>query len=270
MTSLIVWVSRDQRRFSALHVASDSRVSWEATAGRWDAGRKVFASKVTPDVWAYCGDVLFPALVLSQLVSAADHGLVLGEGTPEVRHARAVAAMQVSFQQRMKAVELDFTILHATRQGEGRNAEPRLWRTSVAVRSRTWTDEELEIAEDHAGVVGRFGSGRVSMELASQPWSKSEVGHTSRAVYSGFCDALAGGRDPLTGGAPQLGSLFPRGAGRTSGVLHEGQLYLHGLPILEPFAAPEVEWYDRLFERIDPLTKMRLPHAARQPRPKGL
>ncbi|TAL34955.1 MAG: hypothetical protein EPN98_07815 [Phenylobacterium sp.] len=270
MTSLITWVSRDHQRFAALHVASDSRVSWEVTAGRWDAGRKVFASKVTPDIWAYCGDVLFPALVLSQLVSAADHGLVLGEGPPEIRHARAVEAMQASFRRRHRAVERDFTILHASREGEGRDARPRLWRTSVVVKTGTWVDEELAIDENFAGVVERFGTGRVSMTLAGQPWKGSAVGETSRAVYSGFCDSLKSGKDPSTGGAPQLASLFPRGPGRTSGVLHDGDLYLHGLPILEVCGASEIEWYDRLFQRIDPTTRARRLGAARQPRPKGI
>lgn len=269
MTSLIAWISRDQRRFAALHVASDSRISWGSAARRWDAGRKVFASRVTPDVWAYCGDVLFPGLVLSQLVSAGDEGLLFEEdGGAEERHRLAVEAMKNSFHRRHHAPDHGFTILHASRDGEGADARPRLWLTTFDEKSRSWTDQERYIEDGAVGTVVTLGSGAASVKREEHRWRASAIGGTSRAIFSAFCDALAKGEDPRSGGSPQLGSIYPKRAGATAGVLHEGELYLHGLPIRELTKPSSIEWYDPLFQRIDPTTRKLREGAARQPRPR--
>jgi hypothetical protein len=220
MTSLIAWVSRDQRRFAALHIASDSRILWGSAARRWDAGRKVFASKVTPDVWAYCGDVLFPGLVLSQLVSAGDEGLLFEQdGGAEERHRLAVEAMKNSFLRRHHAPDHGFSILHGSRDGEGSSARPRLWLTTFNEKSRSWTDEEKHIVEGEAGTVITLGSGATSVKREQRRWHESAIGGTSRAIFSAFCDALANGEDARSGGSPQLGSIYPKRAGATAGVL---------------------------------------------------
>lgn len=269
MTSLIAWVSRDQRRFAALHVATDSRISWGSPTRRWDAGRKVFASRVTPDVWAYCGDVLFPGLVLSQLVSAGDEGLLFEEeGGVEVRHSLAVETMKASFGRRHNTPDHGFTVLHASREGEGSEAQPRLWLTTFDETSRSWTDEEKPIDEDKAGVMATLGSGAVAVRQEGHRWQASAIGGTSRAIFSAFCEALSGGSDPLSGGSPQLASIYPKRAGVTAGVLHAGELYLHGLPIQGVGRSSSIEWYDELFQRIDPVTRELRKGAARQPRPR--
>lgn len=271
MTSLIAWWSRDQERFSALHVASDSRISWGSALKRWDAGRKVFAPSRTPDVWAYCGDVVFPALVLSQLASAADQGVLFDpDATPAQRHAIVVNGLKASFNRRHDAPDESFTILHAAREGEGKKARPKLWRTAFTKKTSTWEDEEVEIDLNRPGVIAIAGSGSVATQAEIDRWKDSYVGGTSRAIYSAFCDAVSSGADPLSGGAPQLGSLYPKQGGRTSGAFHEDQFFLHGLPVAACANPDEIEWFDRLFQRIDPSNKQLRPGAARHARPTNL
>ena len=87
MTTLIGWISYDPRAPAALHMASDSRITWGASHRRWDAGRKLFACAASPDLFGYSGDVLYASMVLGQIVAAADAGLLFGvDGDPAARH----------------------------------------------------------------------------------------------------------------------------------------------------------------------------------------
>ncbi|VXB53902.1 hypothetical protein [Brevundimonas sp. G8] len=269
MTTLIAWWSRDQDRFAALHVATDSRISWGSSSRRWDAGRKVFASTTTPDIWAYCGDVVFPALVLSQLTSAADKGaLFSAEATVAERHEIVVEGLKSSFQLRHDAPDENFTVVHASRDGERAEARPLLWRTSFNKDGKTWTDEAVEIDEAAPGVITIAGSGSKSLKAEALRWKESYIGGTSRSIYSAFCEAISSGSDPLSGGAPQMASLYPKGGGRTVGAFHQGKPYLHGLPLAQAANPDGFEWFDELFQRVDPRTGAVRPGAARHAKPK--
>lgn len=269
MTTLIAWTSRDQDNFAALHVASDSRISW-GSAQRWDAGRKIFGSRSGPDIWAYSGDVLFPALVLSQIMSAADSGLMFDRATPtEERHAVVFEAIKSSFERRHNAPDHDFTIIHAGRDGEKTAAQPRLWRISFKKKPKTWNNDEIAL-EQETQIAFANGTGANAFMKQAVRWKNSYVGGTSRAIYSAFCDAIASGTDPLSGGAPQIASIYPQGPASTAGVLYEGKLHLHGLPLQSAQRQDNIEWFDSLFQRIDPTTlKVRF-GARRHARPKTL
>src|SRR3972149_10433699 len=98
MTSLIAWVSIDQRAPSAFYLASDSRISWGSERARWDAGRKLFICRQYADVFGYCGDVVFPSLVLGQIADAADAGLLFhNKDDADRRHAKFSTAVKASF-----------------------------------------------------------------------------------------------------------------------------------------------------------------------------
>ena len=75
MTLLASWLAVDSRAPSAVYIMSDSRISWDNRAF-FDYGKKVFGCKNYPDIFGYCGDVLFPSIVLNQIVDIADHGLL--------------------------------------------------------------------------------------------------------------------------------------------------------------------------------------------------
>lgn len=268
MTTLIAWTSHDQERFAALHVASDSRISWGSSIHRWDAGRKIFATRSTPDIWAYSGDVLFPALVLSQLMSASDAGLLFDEhSTAQDRHDITMDALRSSFQRRHNAPDRTFTIMHASRDGEKAGARPRLWQTSFDHRTSRWKDEETEI-DDQPHLVAVHGSGSTSLKKEARRWEQSNIGGTSRSIYSAFHAAISSGADPLSGGAPQLASIYPQGSAVTAGAVHDGRLYLHGLPINAMADSGRIEWFDALFQRIDPQTLKVRAGAARHAKPK--
>lgn len=269
MTTLIAWTSHDHRKFAALHIASDSRISWGSSRRRWDAGRKIFCSKTTPDVWAYSGDVLFPALVLSQIMSVADTGLLFtNEDSAAVRHDAVFNALKASFERRHNTPDQDFTILHASRDGENVVAKPKLWKTCYSKNAKTWDDGEMEIA--NIGIVAVVGTGSKALKEEAARWKASSIGNTSRSIYSAFCKAIESGADPLSGGAPQLGSIYPKGHAVTSGVIYDNKPHIHGLPIQLTPSMGDIQWFDKLFQRIDPHTMSVIKGAARHATPIGL
>jgi hypothetical protein len=80
MTLLASWIGIDTHGPASIYIASDSRISWGDKC-TYDYGRKVFALRQSPDIFGYCGDVLFPSLVLSQILEMADSSLLFAEGS---------------------------------------------------------------------------------------------------------------------------------------------------------------------------------------------
>jgi hypothetical protein len=90
-------------------------------------------------------------------------------------------------------------------------------------------------------------------------------------VFSGLCDAIAGGEDPLTGGAPQLAGIYRTASAEFFGVVWSGARYVMGTPDSLAAVDPRaIEWRNRLFERCDGTTLLLLSGAQRHARPRSL
>jgi hypothetical protein len=96
MTTLIAWISYGHSGLAtAVYLASDSRITWGSQNNRWDAGRKLFTASTSPHAFGYCGDVVFPSLVLAQVASAIDQKLVFDSNAlPDVKHAAIVSLLR--------------------------------------------------------------------------------------------------------------------------------------------------------------------------------
>lgn len=267
MTTLISWISVDSRGPSAIYVVTDSRITWGSQARRWDSGRKVFAAP-TADVFGYCGDVLFPSLVLGQVVDLVTRGLLWTEDTdPTDRHAVLVEYLRTAFARRHNAPDQAFTVVHAARRGSGIGSDFLVWRTDYMPGAHGWRDMQLDTeAKGHSHVVVTLGSGSAPLKQEIENWRVSPQGGTARSLFSAFCDALQTGADPLTGGVPQIVSVDRKSKGKVLGFIADGQRYLHGLPIDYSPAQESIEWVDRLFNRMSPATLERLSGAQRQVR----
>lgn len=251
MTTLIAFTAHQPNGLSAAYLASDSRISWfENGNHRWDAGRKLFASTLFPDVFGYAGDVVFPALALSQIVSAIDAGLVFcDEDDTWTRHHKVVSLLQESFSQRHHADDQDFYVLHLSRQGSDPDATVHVWSTEYSVLNSRWHDRVLDVPRRTA-VIERLGTGRAEAAAHQRSWQGKSSAFT-REIFGSFCAAIAAGGDPKSGGSPQLAGFYDKGSARSFGVLHKGVASFHGLPLTQPIHSAEVEWRDELFQRID-------------------
>jgi hypothetical protein len=265
MSSLAAWVAVDSRGPSSFYIASDSRVTWGTSNAAWDSGRKVFASASSSDIFGYCGDVLFPSLVLGQIEMLLARGVPFtGEQDVIERHQTVRGMIAESFDLYPRESRQPFTILHAARGGSGIPATFHLWKLDWS-QAGGWRDLKSEVPTESVLVLA-VGSGAQVVERSEQEW-RQRLGRTSRSVFGSFCDALKNGGDPLTGGPPQLVGLYRNFPGRVFGIVHEGKRFISGMNVPDARTLDVLEWRNELFERCDVHTLERLHGAQRQPRP---
>ncbi|HEX8307832.1 MAG TPA: hypothetical protein VF645_05375 [Allosphingosinicella sp.] len=248
MTMLVAWSTSLKARPNSAYLASDSRITWGSDRLRWDAGRKLFACRTSPDIFGFSGDMLFGTQVLGQIVDLVEAGLLFNpQARVDRRHSAALAAIQASHGRRHNAPEQDFEIVHIGRQGSRSATEFHGWTTRYHAATGQWHDEVITIE------VGRplaFGSGakRFHERLAMRSSANEE--EVASTVFSVFSDCLARGADPLSGGSPQLASLHRIGGARHIGVVRQGRKFLHGLPV-DAIHSGSLDWRDESFEAIN-------------------
>ena len=258
MTTLVAWTKVTSGRANAVYLASDSRITWGGPKSRWDAGRKLFACRTSADIFGFCGDLVFPSQILSQIVDLADSGLLFNSNARSVRrHAAVVAAIKTSNDRRHNAPDRDFEILHVSRQGEGDSAAFKAWLVSYVANSSSWEDREIKLQPVTAGqgapTFAAFGSGGSEIKRKLQRSTVSGEQASNRAVFTALTSSLADGDDARSGPPPQLIGLYSSGPGRSFGIVHEGNRYLHGLPA-GAIHSGRLEWRDQDFQAIDGAT----------------
>jgi hypothetical protein len=262
MTSIAVWVGVDTHGPASAYIATDSRISWPSR-GIWDSGRKAFASSSFPDIFGYCGDVLFPSLLLSQFVTALDIGAAVHRSATTMDRAKALEQIaRITMKGFPNKLRQPFEIIYCGRDGEGLASRFEVQVLSWSPQN-DWHRELHQIPTESSTLVFKTGSGSQSIAKSMALWNESAQGGTSRAVYSAFVEALRGGSDPNSGGPPQLVALYRKWGGRTVGVINQGKRYLHGLPVLIHDVDPSLEWRNELFERCDGRTGRRVIDAQR-------
>ncbi|OYV24576.1 MAG: hypothetical protein B7W99_01635 [Rhodospirillales bacterium 20-58-10] len=272
MTTVVAWVSYSPTGElpelpRAAYLASDSRITWGSQLRRWDAGRKIFSAVSQPHVFGYSGDVVFPSLVLGQLVSAIDQGILFGpEESHQDKNALIFESMRTSHRRRHNVVEQDFSVLHICRWREWPATAFAAWLITYKRDGGVWACQELAIPTA-TKLISTLGSGANSARTHAGRWNASNVGGTSRAIFSAFCDAVASNDDALSGGLPQLAGLYTEGPPRNLGFIEDGSAFLHGLQIKPGAALASIEWRDKLFQRIDPTTMLPFQGARRFARP---
>jgi hypothetical protein len=268
MTSLIAWIGVDGNGLASAYFGSDSRITWSKTDS-WDYGRKLFACRKYPHILGYCGDVLFPTQTLGQLTDMIDSGLLVDESDPiDVCVKRIVSVISDALSTYPSVVRQRFEILYCMREGEHRPSRFHLRHITFSPGS-TAQVSSINMPQ-HSKVISVLGSGRESFRATQRIWESSDVGRTSRAVFSAFCDSLRSGADPRSGGPPQLVGLWRRGGAKTFGILWEKRRYYYGLEVGALDTISDVRWYNERFEICDPVTLARTEGAMPQPRPKGL
>ncbi|MFJ2664530.1 hypothetical protein ACIO14_09280 [Nocardia fluminea] len=257
MTSVVVWAAVDSRGPSALYIATDSRVTW-SPGTQWDQGRKTFACVQQPWIFGYWGDVLFPALALSLVQEQVDRGMV--SDSPGVRAHQAIEhAIRGLWSDYPASQRRDLGIVIGSRSGAKMSAR---WLLSVLTYSKkldNWQLAEIPMP-DRSATLHIAGSGTAEVRRAQQLWDDSLAQNTSRAVFSAFCESIAGGRDAGSGGPPQLVGIHRKGPAKTFGVVFRDRRYLGGRSISrkEATAMTGISWFNELFEIADPIRKRRM------------
>ncbi|MBK9105985.1 MAG: hypothetical protein IPL92_15780 [Saprospiraceae bacterium] len=269
MTLLVSWIGLDSKKDgnkpSSLYIASDSRISWGNLA-HFDFGRKVFGCKNSSDIFGYCGDVLFPTIVLNQIIDAADQGLLFKpDWDCKQKFQTVIDKLIQSFNKYPKEVSGitadTLEIIYASRDDDKKFfCQKMKWTKAI----NKWASEEVEFS-GYSDKLFVIGSGRQEfLEKFDLHW-QSENSRTSRAVFHSFCDTLTGIKDKHCGGAPQLVGLYRSFNARFYGIIKGKKRYFNGMEISNLTNFNNIEWRNELFEVCDGDTMEIKQNAQRQP-----
>ncbi|SDX37543.1 hypothetical protein [Hymenobacter psychrophilus] len=266
MTLLISWLGVDSRKPASIYVASDSRISWP-DGSIFDYGKKTFNCKNYPDVFGYCGDVLFPSVVLNQLVEIIDQGLLFqSEWNCEQKSQAFIDKFIALFNSypNQKWIATDaLEVIHCSRD-ESSNFFSRKIRWTKA--SKKWKAESVKF-ESYSDKLFVTGSGAKEFLMKYETYWESENKYTSRALFQCFCHTLADIQNKSCGGAPQLVGLYRIKNGKSFGIISQRQRFFQGMRVDNLTNFDSVEWRNELFERCSGDTTLRIEGAQSQPNP---
>ncbi len=232
--------------------------------GPWDHARKTFFCRRTPDIFAFCGDALFPAMVLPQVVDVLDARFAASTGDHFAARFNALHGLVSLAFRSYPMTGSEVTIVHAGRDGIGMASEFRVGILSWLSKTKRWQRKLIDIPQRGSGLILQHGSGARAIQRAVLDWRSSAAATTSRVAFMSFVQALKSGLDPASGGPPQMVGLYRIGNGRRFGIVWKGKGYLAGLPVGHPDSdTDDLEWRNEAFERVSVVTRLRLPGAQR-------
>jgi hypothetical protein len=268
LTLLVSWIGVDTHGVASAYIAADSRVTWTDN-NAFDHGRKVFAFRCWPDILGYCGDVLFPTMVLSQITDMADSGLLISAHASCKERFEAIKEKLVQqFHRYPNMVETitssELQVLHLSRDPRD-NTKFACWLIQWN-RVSGWSGKSIPMP-DRSGILFRLGSGAKEFSHNFDRYTKGPDHGTSRSVFHCFCDTLFNIKDKHCGGAPQLVGIYrkPHSVAITYGIIRGRRRYFLGASVDDDVDFTGVEWRNDLFELCDGRTMNRLPEAQPQP-----
>lgn len=217
-----------------------------------------------PDVFAYCGDALFPAMILPQIVDLIDAQFTgpLG-GSFSARFSALHKYVSLAFRS-YPAGRRNVTILQAGREESGMASRFLVGVLGWSMGASRWQTNLIETPQTGSGLALIHGSGTLSIQRAMAKWQASPTANTSRVAFGAFVQALKSGIDPASGGPPQMVGVYRIGNGRQFGMMWNGRGYLAGLPVgRQTSESMHVEWRNEAFERVSVVTRRPLPRAKR-------
>ena len=272
MTLLVSWIAVDSRSPSSIYMASDSRISWDNNK-KYDFGKKVFACRNYPEIFGYCGDVLFPVMILNQIVDSIDNDLLFTSNLTCIEKTKIVMKrMAESFKKYPSEVEQlvkpTFEILHCSRDDNKSFSCCKIsWNRN---NKRSWSLKKVDTFK-YSDKVFILGSGGKEFEKKFKEYLNGENAKTSRSLFQCFCHTLSDVVDQSCGGAPQLAGIYrkPGSGGRLFGIIIGKKRYFEGMQIdnYPKEKYNNIEWRNELFEICDGVTRHRKEGAQRQPNP---
>jgi hypothetical protein len=265
MTLLVSWTAVDPHGPTSVYIASDSRFTWP-NGHSFDHGRKVIGFANHPDILGYCGDVVFPSIVLGQIVEMGDCGLLFRVGASCEEKFRLIGEKLkqsfLKYPSDVKHLMADsFLVVHISRDDAEKNlftCHEIEWR-----RRGGWSEKRIPMPS-RSDFLCAHGSGATEFTKAYKHYAADA---TSRAVFHCFCATLSSIRDPFCGGAPQLVGLYSKHGSNSVkfGIIMNGERYLFGANVDDLYDFNQIQWRNELLEICDGQTMARRPGAQAQP-----
>ena len=269
MTLVASWIGIDTHGPSSAYIVSDSRISWDG-GYIYDYGKKVFASKQYPELFGYAGDVLFPSIVLSQIIEMIDSGLLFRDNmTCAEKNKIIYEKLRYSFAKYptlagLKAIQ----IIHISRDTTFERY-PQFHHYQMTWSSKTdWECEEKPIPPS-SGLLFVLGTGKKEFDENYKLYQDGKNRSTSRNVFHCFITTLDKIKCKACGGAPQLVGIYRRPCtnGNNYGIIYKGKRYYLGMEVPKEAQYDNIEWRNENFELCGGQSKRRLEEADRREDP---
>jgi len=266
---LASWIGVDTHGIGSAYIVTDSRFSWCSTKTNhvYDYGKKVFASKLYPEIFGYVGDVLFPSVVLSQLVDIIDSELLFKKDISCIKKSEIVYDF---LSEKINVYPKDYlgseiSIIHISRDTIV-HGYPQFYAFQYSLKKEgEWQLDVIEMP-NVSGLLTVLGSGSKEFRNNYENFQKGNNSDTSRNTFHCFSYTLSNIKCCSCGGAPQLVGLYrkPNSSGKHFGIIYNGQRYFLGSPI-QTAQYQNIEWRNELFELVDGETMVIFEDAERQP-----
>jgi hypothetical protein len=266
MTLIISWIGvddkKDGKEIASIYIASDSRYTW-GKVGKYDYGIKLFGSTKYPEIFGFCGDVMFPSNILGQIIPQIDNGILIHDSDDgNAKNNKIFNYIKSSFETYPKEfLGRTFTILHGTRFEK----TFKLFKTSFD-SDQILKNEEIELPAFSTKVFSG-GSGAPEFDTNWENWRKENHNNyrTSRAAYHCLYQTLKNIKDPQTGGYSQIIGLYRNKNAKLFGIIENEKKYIYGKESSEDINSSSIEWRNENFERMNPETLKIIEGAQRQP-----
>lgn len=263
---IVSWIGKDPHGIASSYIASDSAISFP-NGQVFRVGRKVFASKKYPDIFAFCGDVIFPSLILGQLIEQIDSGLLFfGNETCSKRDSIVSRFVERSLLEYPKNWKHEASILHISREIQS-GYYPAFHAYEIDMSfGGTLPSSEIPLPSA-SGLLIVLGSGKEEFEANYQRYQIGNNKDTSRNVFHCFLQTLYETKTYSVDGAPQLVGLSrkPNTGGTNYGIIYKNERFFLGQPVGENVCFGNVEWRNERFELCDGRAMMKKTGAACQP-----
>lgn len=268
MSLIVSWIGIDTHGITSAYIASESRITWP-DGNHFDHCKKVYASSRYPELFGYAGDVQFPSIVLSQIITMIDSNMLFTQemscheknklvfekilytlgNYPDEMGKNQVQIIHIS----RDTIVHGYPSFHQYVLKYKRGTKPKISENSIPAKS-----DILEV----------LGSGKAEyMDNYNSKYKKSSKAQTSKNVFHCFIHTLDHTTDTTFGGPPQLVGLYrkPLTAGINFGIIYKRKRYFLGMEIPQKGAFDQGEWRNSNFELCSGITKKRLPTAKARP-----
>ncbi len=259
MSLVVAWIGIDTHGPTSAYIASESRLTWNNNL-HYDGCRKTFFSKRYPEIIGYCGDVLFPSLLINTIIENVDNNLIFSENDPApIRFKKFKKKLFNEFHKYPKnncIISDTFEIIYINRniKAEG-YLDFYAYRIKWTRRSGFYSREITLPIE--SGILHVMGSGANEFNENYKYFQKGKNKNTTRNVYHCFTTTLKDVKEKTCGGPPQLVSIFrkPNTVGFSFGLIYKRKRYYAGLEVSRSGGIEDIKWRNNDFEICEGISK---------------
>lgn len=250
MTLAVGWIACDNKgdrhKPSALYFGSDSRYSW-GQQHAFNYGKKVYAAKNYPEIFAFCGSVAFANMILPSLMELIDSGAFFTDNSADLK----VRKVQEYFTSMVDSYVND-PLLNQTVILYGTKIKSHFFVYRFSFRNKTVQVSHVPL-NDYSSIIAAEGSGAKPLEKRLVTLSRDDL--YSREICHYLADTIENNEVFSVGGIPQIIGLY-RGINvpQVFGFVKDGKSYLYGNEVDASQCDERIAWRNTDFEIIDPKT----------------